>query len=583
MRLGKIIKFNMMIAILLCMAFVVNLGATFALANYKFTAGSINTVDGTTKHDAYTNFALMQSTSGKYTYSPGVSNNQLSVNYSLKQSHDVMIRFTATYSNAGFVSKTHIANDFALNIVNRDNWIVDMGSTADWIAGDPNPTYYNLTSTTNTLSGVMYYMNTLSGSGSLPIISGVTFYTSPNNSYEYIGDTLTITLTPVYVKSVSANYTEDTNETTTKHSFYSSVAQNGFTQNKVLFNNWVTYMAQRGEGTVASSASYMIYNAYVDDARSLQYPYDASVVSGGNVNSALTSQPTYSNTAYRYQINTVTENDKTTTTRTYNAITAGNKYYGGLGVYVIPNSSLLTIGITVNYFWQNNNVIAGTAPTDVVTLQYSSDIQTITSGNTSYHYYKADINKPTYVNVLDYIMLTAENYSTIINNGYSLVLNNITVSLETSSISGWNGAASVETYDVHNSTHGSPILARVKDVTITPKTYDANISITNNENTPIKISGFKVTSDLWYGKYSTSGTGDSQVTVFSKQNFTVTDPDTQVKSTVYLPEDGLVYDENLWDVEYLDGVFTFTSKSNATYIPSGYTMTLVSGVKMPII
>ncbi|MBQ7798217.1 MAG: hypothetical protein IJ371_03755 [Clostridia bacterium] len=568
MRLGRRVKLNMMIAILLCMVFVVNLGVTWASAEYKFWASSINssTTSGTTttdKYDTYIDFASAQGSSGTYVYSPGVVNNQLTIDYGFRQEQDLMIEFTVTYSNT-----THIANDFSINFANRDDWVVDMGTTNDWIPGGEATTYYNLTSSSYTFSGVMYYMGTKTGSGTMPIISGVTFYTSPNNSYNYMlsGDTLTITLTPVYTKTDIDNYT-------TSHSFYST------SNNVEAFNNWANYMKQRGDGTVANATSIMIYNAYVDQARSIGYPHDDSAMNAdGTINTTLKTQPVYSNTAHRYQVN----DDG----RTYNAITAGNKYYGGLGAYVIPSASLQTVSIVVNYFWQKNGTQGGTTQSGVVELQYGSEIQTITTGTSSYYCYKSRITKPTYVNILESIMLTAVENKTIIANDYTLILNNISVNAVTDATSiptgdddsTWSSGTAIPTYEIHNSTATSPILARVSDVYSSSEVYEANVSITNNSPYTMAINKVVISSSLWYAEYETKTKTDE--TTGQTITYNVLKP--MVMGDGYLPSGALIYDDTLWSVGYQNGVFTFSANSDvAHYVPSGYTMTIIKGVEVP--
>ena len=572
MRLGRRVKFNMIIAILLCMAFVVNFGVTLATTDYKFKASSVNSVTGDTtiNYDAYANFASVQGATGKYVYTTGTTNSQLSINYGFntKYNYDLKINFTATYTNPN-----HKATDFSINFVNRDDWCIDMGSVNGWktdngnTVADASQTYYTMTSSTNTLSGTMYYMGTRTGSSTLPIISGVTFHTSPNNSYSYIGDVLTITLTPEFVKAETANYG-------TNHAFYSASAS------QTLFSNWATYMKSQVDNTVQLDTSVMVYNAYVDDARSLEYSYDSAVVTDGDVNTALTTQPNYANTAYRYQINTTTNNNVTTTTRTYNAITAGNRYYGGLGLYVIPADNLITVSVSFSYNWQKDNKLAGTTDSNMVTFDYSSDIQTIQNNGVSYNYYRTAITKPTYINVLDYIMLTAEDYKTIISNGYSLILKDVSVGLVTDAnqivtddvdaLNTWTGGYTKPIYDIHNSTSASPVLARVKDVYAGSKNYEANISVSNNNATPITVTGFTVSSKLWYGAYPVNET--TKLTAYKETPM----------GAGYLNTGGLHYDINLWNVSDTNGVFTFTAKSGSlTYIPSGYSLTLIDGITIP--
>jgi hypothetical protein len=419
-------------------------------------------------------------------------------------------------------------------------------------------------------------MKTINGSGSLPIISGVTFHTSPNNSYTYIGDKLTITLTPKYVVAKASNYTSS-------HNFASNAI------NSTAFSNWYNYMKVKADTSIDEwDTNVMIYNAYVDANRSLSYPYDASVVNAnGVVNTSLQTQPNYSNTAYRYEVTKTTDEEKgtTTITRRYDAITAGNRYNGGLGVYVIPGNDLVTISVSFSYNWYNweTKQLAGLTDSGMVKVEYSDEIQTIVTEvvgtkQTTRNYYAGTISSPTYVNVLDYIRLTGQNSETIIKGGYRLLLNNISVGIITTenrsteiktdvtdNTNVWTGTYSKTGYEIHNSTITSPILARVKDVAADSKEYETTIAITNNNSTPMKVSGFTISSKLYYyededGNHAETAMGES----------------------AYLPANGLIFDNNLWGVSYSAGVFNFSLVSGKSiYIPSGYSLTLISGVKIP--
>ncbi len=579
------------------MAFVVNLGSTWAAGQYKFKAQSINTIQSdVVQNNVYTDHAYVQGSQGKYIYSPGIYNNQLSINYGVRENYDLLIRFSATYTNTN-----HKAADFSLNFANRDMWLLDIGSTnglkvnADQTIIDSTQTYYDLTSDSNTITGIMYYMGHLSDSGTIPIISGVNFYTSPNNSFEYIGDTLTITLTPEYVKS--GEYNAD-------HIF--GVTKDGFAPNQTVFTNWISYMS--GAYATAQNAQYMIYNAYVYDKAatkdmSLQYPKDSSVIKtdgSGLVNPGAT-YPMYANTAYRYTVSSGS--------RSYEALTAGNRYYGGLGVHVIPNSSatsnkLVTVGITIRYVWQKDGNIAGFSPSGIVSFKTSSDITTITKDETNYYYYKSQITSPTYINVLDYIMLTAENYETIVKGGYSLILNYISVSLETDTSKmavgdggeTWSSQAT-ESYTINNSTNSSQVLARVSDVLASEKAYEADISITNNSNSILKVKSFSVKGYLWYGEYTTTSEDDGSGGTNVVEHFVEMPLGGADKSKCYLRPSYLTdqdsskstlsanniwkFDSSLWSVSYSNNTYTFSNNAGAAYIPSGYTMTLISGVTIP--
>ncbi len=585
MRLGKQLKLNVMIAILLCMVFVVNLGVTFASGNYRFVASSVNTIttvgeNTTIDYDTYAEYASASSTSGKFIYSPGVYNNNLSINYGFSANYDLMIKFTATYANKGQLmtnGETHIANDFSLNFVNRDAWCVDMGSVNGWkvengvTKPDSNQVYYTQTSTSNTIKGVMYYMGTKNGSGTLPVISGVTFHTSPNNSYKYIGDTLEITLEPVYVKSSTYS--------TTTHAF-ANVAVDGFVKNSTVFANWINYM--NGTTATADNATIMIYNSYVDNVRSLSYPKDDTVITNeGIVNPSPTLvAPKYSNTAHRYDVGG--------SGRSYDAITAGNKYNGGVGVYVIPNTAsatkAITVSITVSWSWQKYDegsktvTTMGQTDSEVVDLKYSSqDLTAKTDGSTNYYYYKSQISSPTYINVLESIMLTAENNVNIIKNGYYLVLNDINVTpIKTlGAIYGapqsWP-AQSKANYEVLNATASSPILVRVQDVITSSEKYETTIAVTNKSDKTIGISQFTISSKLWYATYTDADDG-------SLENFQPAN-----MGDGYLPNDTVfTYDTSKWQAPVPSaGSFTFSRINGAiTYIPSGYTLTLISGLEIP--
>ncbi len=560
-RLGKRIKINIVIAILLCMAFAVEIGATLAVASYSFKASSINTTVGeTTKHETYTEYANAQGSSGQYIYSVGSVNNQLSVNYGFSHAHDLMVKFTATYKN-----EQHKATDFSLNFVNRDKWCIDM-SVVNGLAptGETPQSYYALASSSNSISGVMYYMGTLTGSGTLPIISGVNFYTSPNNSYTYIGDTLTVTLEVEYAKSVSANYKTDT------HAFKDELLDDS----TVAFTNWIDYMA----GTTLDAPRYMLYNAYINKDTALAYPsdYDWTV---NDFSITAQTESLYSNTAYRYAIGKEGTTGNYHTTRTYSSVAAGNTYYGGAGVYVFPSSTLKTVGISVDYHWQKNNTIAGTTQNNMVQVEYDSDYITSIKrvieddpdtededeSSTYYsRYYRAEITAPTYINVLDYIMLTAESgYRTILAQGYSLVITNIAVTAENSNPSNWTSSA-VASVQINNSTQQSPTLVRIKDVATGSKTFETNLSVHNNGTDTVAVTSFKVSGKLWYANYT-----DQDHSAFARVEMGD------------LPDDCLVYDADMWTTTYSAGVYTFTRANNAAHLPSGYGLQLISGMIIP--
>ena len=584
----------MIIAILLCMAFVVNIGATLASINYNLNATSINVATPNVNTNTFIEFGSAKGAKGSFEYVPGVYNNQLSINYGFNSTvnYDLMIEFTATYTdteqNNG--ANTHFANDFTMNLVNRDDWCVDMGVKDSVLVDDATAKYYAMGSSSSTLTGVMYYTKTLSGSGNLPVISGVTFHTSSNNSYKYLGDKLTITLNPKYVKSNADNYTAD-------HAFSSSIIDAN------AFSNWYNYMAVKAGKTVDGwSSKIMIYNAHNDEAGSIGFPHDPSVmktqiVTDENdnetittiVNSNLKDQPNYANTAYRYKL--VEENG--VDTPYYDAMTAGNKYEGGLGVYVLPDSNLLTISVSLRYSWYDweNQESADFSSVKMVSIEYSDEIQTVTATQGAYRYYRGTIDSPTYIDVLKHIRLSAEDNSSIITGGYKLIIHDVTVETVTeanqsstlhkdisNSNNDWEKDSYTKpNYQIHNPTTTAPILVRAKDVATGYEEYDTDIAITNNGTQAISINGFTISSKLWYGNYQNSESTFSE----------------QIMGSGYLPREAyadedlhvsaLKYDTNLWQItNYSAGVFTFGLVPNKSiYIPKGYSLTLISGVAVP--
>ena len=602
MRLFKGLKFKMIIAILLCMAFVVNIGATLASVDYNFKASSVNKVEESVNegddpiihYDTYTSFASAESASGKYVYKQGTTNNQLSVNYGFdskkgEYAYDLMIKFTASYTDKGATNiNTHLANDFTINFVNRDKWLIDMGvfygreNQGNTLVENRENKYYITSSDTTSISGVMYYMETVTESGSLPIISGVTFHTSQNNSYQYIGDELTITITPYYVKSKADNYKQVGQ--TNQHRFYDNACQwfaekSNTTADADAFNSWISYMSRANkEIKTASQTSVMIYNHYVDDARSISFPMDDKAMEKSNgeytgaIDKTIYQQPNYTNTAYRYSIGEVND----LPAYYYDAITAGNKYYGGLGLYVVPSADLITVSISFSHFWQKNNVLAGSSDSEFVEFNYCNQIYNMSA--TKKYYYNADIEEPTYINVLDCIQITAEDYASLISGGYSLILDNISVGTinrtynndtqkyETpSEISALPLTHSKTNYEIHNSTINAPVLARAQDVAANATIYETNVSITNNSESTISIQSVTISTGLWYEDYGADGT--SKATKTSMGYLTETIP--------------FVFDSSLWRLSKVsDGVFKLSRLSGVTYVPSGYAITIISGVKV---
>lgn len=590
------------------MAFVVNVGATLAAdLSYSLRIGSSK---NETTSETYIEHANATGTTGKYYYSAGSYNNQLSINYGFSNKHDLMIRFTATYSNPN-----HKANDFSINFVNRDNWCIDMNRVqtpelTEEGGGTYTNTFYGLTSTTTSISGVMYYMGKLDGAGTMPIISGVTFYTSPDNSFNLVGDELTITITPTYVKSKSSNYD------VSKHSFKDSL----LTADSTAFANWIAYQA--GTNNTNAEPTYMAYNAYANENYALKFPSDydwtpyetVQDAEGNDVvrytfNLVGQDEKLYSNTAYRYSVSydpVLKEGSSTEyeykRNRNYAAVIAGNKYYGGTGIYVIPGADKENpVEITIGYAWQKGGAFDNMYTNMVKIIEddnWSDDIFIAGTG----HYSIMKIDKPVYIDILDYIMLTAEDpYMTLLHQGYGLVITSITASQTDNAPAGWV-SQNKDSYDIINSTEKSPALVRVQNVSSSTKIVTTNASVVNNSDKNMKITQFSVKAKLWYSTYQSGNDGQGNTVVSAWAEKLLNDAGT-IKDSVttynYMPkiETGAFkgYNAGLWKldtttpIEYLntDGVngidtvqFNFVSNGEV-YVAPGYSMQLIDSLWIP--
>ncbi len=560
MRLAKGIKFNIIIAILLCIAFVLNAGYTLAAAAYSLNVSSI----GDSQTETYTEFASMQGEgtgySETYTYAVGSVNNSIKLNYGFSHKYDIAVKFEATYKDG-----EHLAKDFSLDMVDRDKWCVDMPMVSDL---DRRGSYYALASTSNRLEGVMYYMGTLEGTGYLPIISGVTFYTSGNNTYVNEADELTITVTPIYSKSTGTY--DSTHKFYTTSKFYNS--------DKTAINNWVTYMtAYQQDKTRVDETKCMYYNAYSTEETALEYPSDDLSWDGENL--VMPTELERSNTAYKYKvIRTQTGEDAEgnaiySYATSYDNVIAGNKYYGGLGVYVIPGSSLVTVDISFNYDWYDcasNQIITG----DVNPIGYKFSNE-MTKVGTAY-YYNRTISEPTYIDVLEYMVLTASSgFKTALKNGYKVVIYNLTAKTHTSTPTGWTSSGeSTINYEINNSSIQSGILIK-KDKWASGSTHvETDVSIRNVGSTDLAISKFTVKGTLWYSEYGDQTSFSEQSTGTYLQEIRATD-----NTLLYR---GVVVDENMWTSSYnpTTHVYTFTRNSGVNHIPSGSAITLISGVSV---
>lgn len=518
------------------MAFAFDIGITFASTAYSFlTDSGLNSSN--INAQTYTEYANVVSESGQIPYNIGSMAYNMDINYGLSAEYDLMLKMTISYNNS-----SHKLNDFTLNFVERDKWSIDTPTSFENIVqeDEDKTTHYSITSNSNTLTISMYYLGSLTGAGTLSVISGVTFYddylgrTSNNlaiNVYE--SDYLTIVVEPYYTKSSNSNLST---YYSTSHAFYQNAVGD-----KTAFVNWCNYKANNN-----STSTYMIYNSHGTDSTAILFPQDF-VCPTDIANISDVEIISNSTTAYEYLLSNASGRD----VLTYSKLLAGNKYSGGLGVFVYPKTGTsVSVKINVLAYWEKDGVIMGTATTNGIHLGYSSDL---VLNNTEY-YYKKSITSPTYINILEYIMLTAQgDYDAIWRNGYKLVISSVSVDFNTTALS-----ATSPNYSINNSTTYSPILSRYTDG---GTSKDINVSLTNQGTNPIKITSFKVKGKMWYPNNSDQLNYNEVVTYLDSAS-------------------PFVYDTDLWDVTYSNDVYTFTAKSSA-YITFGYEMQLIKGVTVP--
>lgn len=568
MGLKKRAKLNMIITILLCMVFVLNIGATLAYTAYTFLAKG---VANSSTVEAYTEYAEAKADSDMaIPYIEGSVNVNMGINYGFSSKYDLMVVYQITYKNT-----SHIANDVVLNFVDRDKWSIAMLSitsiTSESIQDLSAQTQYNPSSSTNTFTGVMYYLGSLEGAGRLDIVSGITFNKSSNLTDDYYGDVLTIKFIPFYQKSAVAKYNNLTSTELTNaiNNYYTTSTQGGSTHqfytngNNYLsatdiqpaYDNWANYMKAYSSGTnYIDQTQFMIYNSHGTDNSAIAFPIDFEYTP----NLEEKTEPDRSITAYRYKI----VNLDGSYIRNYELLTASNKYDGGLGIMVFP-SEQMTLKFTIHTYWEKDGIIQGTSTINNVHLGFSDDIITLSDGL----YYNKYITEPTYINILDYIMLTTEgDYVNLWQNGYKLVICNLDVQTITSPPADWSNSTE-QNYELHNSTSASPILSRYKDSSVASISKDVKVAVTNNSENTLSINSFTVQGKLWYGDNTNPSTYN------------------QVVSQYLTNTNALNYDETAWNVSFNveNNIYTFTRKTSGvkSYITSGHSLTLISGITIP--
>ena len=160
------------ITILLCMVFAVNIGWTFALPDYQKRVKGLAKA-GDSEVYTYLNDVVVNNstTASPIAFTNGTVEREINFDYSFSENTDIAVKYNLKYTSG------EDANNVKLNIVNRDDYILDTTQVSP-----QGKTYYEGLSS----SGTLFYLPTIqAGHGSHKLISSVTFYSDSNEISSY--------------------------------------------------------------------------------------------------------------------------------------------------------------------------------------------------------------------------------------------------------------------------------------------------------------------------------------------------------------------------------------------------------------
>ena len=337
-------------------------------------------------------------------FGPGAHNTKVAVEYNLNYNFDVRIKYSLEWSD------TNLSTDnVILHYANRDRFIVD-----DEYIYLTDLIEVEKTETTDTRHGI------------LNIFTGVEFI-NPEDE-DYFGETLTIEVEVEIAKEETISYNASSTPKST-HPLY---------VNCTAGNAWAKY---RSNGITSGKADIIVYNTRYYD--------------GTNVHNGIE----YPDAVTAYKYSTASSKD---TTKLF-----GNRYYAGVGLYVMTGNSDVVITVKSMGDWQkiaeyvlntnsawatntyysksgNSYTLLTSQPADWNTNYGSYYVKNIAAAFTNNIYYNFDskwatathdanhtissikiaANKAVYINVYDSIEITSimETEAEIINySGYRLV------------------------------------------------------------------------------------------------------------------------------------------------------------------
>lgn len=186
-----------LITILVGMVFAVNIGWTFASTDYEalLISGTTSQAEDDTSWNYLNDIVVNNSTTEiPIPYSLGTTAREISFDYGFTDTMDIAVVYSLSYTDG-----TPVTN-VKLNIVDREDYILDVPT----VISQTGVTQYN----DQTERGTMYYLKTLSGSGTKVLFSGVTFFGGNNQVSSYKAENA-IT---IYKTSYTAGETKTANE-----------------------------------------------------------------------------------------------------------------------------------------------------------------------------------------------------------------------------------------------------------------------------------------------------------------------------------------------------------------------------------
>lgn len=437
-------KLFTILSAILGVVFAFTMGVTYCLSDLNYIFGTHP--KSTTAFMGNQQYIIVNDTlENPIHFSEGSHNFEIAIQYSIDYNFDFMLEYSLSWSGGNSVSTDNVILRFA----NRDSFIVDedyiyyVGSSTD-----SQPTYVT------------------SGSGKLPIITGVDFVDPTDETYK--GQSLTINIEKVkfykqgaFKKSGATVYDGD-------HPLY--------VEGSEAAEGWV----QRKNYSSISGAYVMVYNYRRDYTHGIPFPG--------------------AKTAYK----------KPTTGGVISGSkwTGGNRAYAGTGAYIITGNSPVKIEIQVGGIWRTDKNVNTQIYESSIQYNYTKDWTNTGWTDTKLfesrkYNYTIPANTACYVEFLDSIEITSAGHvSSNKYDSYRLITNNIILnpSLTTSTTIEYTSLNEnlIKAYQISNNsaltTSGN---YNQEDVTIINnslhnnglyeasgnlQTFNTNISLINNTN-----------------------------------------------------------------------------------------------------